>query len=424
MANLRKIGNGLGRRGLFAGGAALLAATVGRTAQPAHAGVDGDVVKGSGNNISATATVVRGAILSSPTFQGANSNFLALVNAADGLQGVTDSNVFPAAGTRGRCTTATLGIGVLAEVLSSDGVGLYATTAGGPSATTPTGAGVFSIGSAVGVHGVSSTGAGVRGVSTSEAGVQGTSVSAYGVQGLSQNAYGVTGNSTTQAGVWGSSNNNVGVLGSSLSGVGVNGVSVSSNGVNGVSNTGIGVYGQSQSGPAGRFDGNVVIQGNLTVSGTFPQSSAVQSSDGTLRRLYSPGSTEAYYEDFGQGSITNGAGSITLDPEFAGLIMTDSYHVFLTPRGDARPLYIASQSASGFEVRESQGGASSIGFSYRVVGRPRSNPAPRLERVTIPSAPAQPKVDRIEPLDVPATIRDIQNNQPGNSHGSGQHVRD
>ena len=200
-ANLRKFGNGLGRRGLFAGGAALLASVMGRSAQPAHAGADGDVVLGSGNNIEALSTVVRGSILAKPAFQGANSNFLALIPAADGLQGVTDSNVFPGAGTLGRCTTASGGIGVFAEVVSQDGVGLYATTAGGPAATTPAGAGVFSIGSVVGVHGVSSSGVGVRGVSTSDAGVQGTSLSAYGVQGLSQNAYGVTGNSSTQAGV-------------------------------------------------------------------------------------------------------------------------------------------------------------------------------------------------------------------------------
>ena len=416
MASVRKIGQGLGRRGLFAGGAALLASMVGRTAQPAHAGVDGDVVLGSGNNISATSTVVRGSILAKPAFQGANSNFLALINAADGLQGVTDSNVFPAAGTRGRCTTATGGIGVYAEVVSSDGIGVYASTAGAPAVTPPTGAGIFSIGSNVGVQGNSASGSGVRGQSNSSAGVLGLSDSLYGVQGVSQNAYGVTGNSTTQAGVWGSSNNNVGVLGSSTSGVGVNAVSVSSNGLNAISTSGIGVYASSPQGTAGRFDGSVLINGNLTVTGSFPHSAAVPGTDGTLRRLYSPQSAEAYYEDFGQGSITNGVGTVNLDPEFATLILTDTYHVFLTPRGDAKPLYVANQGANGFEVRESQGGTSSIGFSYRVVGRPRANQAPRLEHVTIPTAPAQPRVDRIEPLDVPAVIRDIQNGQPGRSH--------
>jgi hypothetical protein len=41
----------------------------------------------------------------------------------------------------------------------------------------------------------------------------------------------------------------------------------------------------------------------------------------------------------------------------------------LTPEGDSRGLYIRKRSASGFEVREQQGGRSSLTFSYRVVAR-------------------------------------------------------
>src|SRR6266536_1811755 len=260
----------------------------------------------------------------------------------------------------------------------------------------------------VGVYGLSDSTIGVSGASTSAAGVFGTSTSAYGVQGASQNAYGVSGNSTTQAGVWGSSNTNVGVLGSSTSGVGVNGVSATSNGVNALSTSGIGVYASSASGQAGRFDGDVVIIGNLTVSGNFPHIAAVPSSDGTLRRLFSLGSAEAYYEDLGQGSLTNGQGFVSLDPAFAALVHTDTYHVFLTPRGDCNGLFIASQDGSGFAVRELRGGASSIGFSYRVVARPRDLPTSRLDQVTLPPTPAQPKLDRIEPLDVPATLREVR----------------
>jgi hypothetical protein len=262
--------------------------------------------------------------------------------------------------------------------------------------------------SSVGVSGTSASAAGVSGTSTSAPGVFGTSVTAFGVQGLSTNAYGVSGNSTTQAGVWGSSSSNVGVLGTSTSGVGVNGVSDSSNGVNGVTTSGIGVYGSSGgSGLAGRFDGNVVVQGNLTVSGSFPHSAAVPSSDGTVRRLYSFEGTEAYYEDLGQGSLTNGVGTVILDPAFAALVRADAYQVFLTAYGDNRGLFVSNQTASGFEVREVQGGTSSIGFGYRVVARPRDLPTSRLDRVTLPPSPAQPRLDRVEPLDVPATLRDL-----------------
>jgi len=319
------------------------------------------------------------------------------------IYGVSDApaNAF-AAGVRGECANV---VGVLGYSTSADGVQGF--TAGASSY------GVTGRGPGVGVYGLSSSpasapAAGVRGESPNGAGVFGTSTKAFGVQGASQNAYGVSGNSTTQAGVWGSSNNNVGVLGTSTSGVGVNGVSATSNGVNALSTSGIGVYASSASGQAGRFDGDVVIIGNLTVSGNFPHIAAVPSSDGTLRRLFSLGSAEAYYEDLGQGSLTNGQGFVSLDPAFAALVHTDTYHVFLTPRGDCNGLFIASQDGSGFAVRELRGGASSIGFSYRIVARPRDLPTSRLDQITLPPTPAQPKLDRIEPLDVPATLREVR----------------
>jgi hypothetical protein len=306
---------------------------------------------------------------------------------------------------------STNGGGVLGGTDSSSaGAGVHGFT------TKTSGYGVYGRGPGVAIYGISDSPAsapmeGVRGESANGAGVFGTSTKAFGVQGLSTNAYGVSGNSTTQAGVWGSSNNNTGVLGSSTSGVGVSGVSTSSNGVNGVnalSTTGIGIYASSSQGTAGRFDGNVIIQGNLTVSGSFPHTAAVPSSDGTLRRLFSFEGAEPYYEDLGQGSLTNGVGTITLDPIFAALVRTDAYQVFLTAYGDNRGLYVSSQTSSGFDVREVQGGTSSIGFGYRVVARPRDLPTSRLDQVTLPPTPTLPRLDRIEPLDVPATLRDLR----------------
>ena len=355
-------------------------------------------------------------------------------DAAHGVQGQTAGY---GAGVYGDGQTS--GIGMWADATSRVGMfgtstqstGIFGVSKNSAANATPapaTLAGVAGQGfGRVGVYGLSDSTIGVSGQSTSAAGVFGTSTSAYGVQGASQNAYGVSGNSTTQAGVWGSSNNNVGVLGSSTSGVGVNGVSVSSNGVNALSTTGIGIYAASPSGQAGRFDGDVVIIGNLTVSGNFPHTAAVPSSDGTLRRMYSPQSAEAYYEDFGQGSITNGVGTVSLDPDFAALVLGDTYHVFLTARGDCRGLFIGLQDASGFEVREMQSGTSSIGFSFRLLARPKAGSGTRLDRVTLPAAPAQPHLDRVEPLDVPATLRELHHNdgsqpqQPPAPSGSSVH---
>jgi hypothetical protein len=281
-------------------------------------------------------------------------------------------------------------------------------------ATATVGSGVLGARNGGGLAGVAGInpgdGFGVHGACDGGPGVFGTSNTAFGVQGLSTNAFGVSGNSTSQAGVWGSSNNNVGVLGTSNSSVGVSGVSTSSNGVNGFSSTGIGIFGScGAGGTAGRFDGNVVINGNLTVSGTFPHTAAVPSSDGSVRSMYSVQGAEAYYEDVGQGSLTNGVGAVTLDQDFAALIRTDSYQVYLTAYGDNRGLFVSNQTANGFEVREVQGGTSSIGFGYRVLARPRVGVSPRLDQVAIPAAPPRPQVENIKPLDVPATLRDIQN---------------
>jgi len=313
----------------------------------------------------------------------------------------------PPSGAVGVAGVAEAGVGV--HGVATNGVGVHGASTGG--------VGIEGIStSSVGVHGESTSGVGMQGISNGNVGVLGTSTTAFGVQGLSTNAYGVSGNSTTQAGVWGSSNTNTGVLGSSNTGVGVSGVSTSSNGVNGLSTSGIGVYGSSPSGLAGRFDGNVLVNGNLTVTGSFPHTAAVPSSDGTLRRLFSLETAEAYFEDAGQGSLTNGIGAVSLDADFAALVRTDAYQVFLTAYGDNRGLYVGNQTPSGFEVREVQGGTSSIGFGYRVLARPRDAVSPRLDRVTLPPSPAQPRLDRVEPLDVPATLRDLHH--PDKPNGS------
>jgi hypothetical protein len=404
-------------------------------------------------NTTNTVTTIKGSVVNAPQFvvnNGINSDFLP--SFGDGIQAICGQ-----AGGSGVLGYHSNGFGVFG-VSSGSGAnqsGVHGAAAAGvtngvwgenaSSATNATGVlgqATATSGTTVGVWGQSKSpaagavgmlgevtatnaaGIGVKGVSPNGPGVYGTSTTAFGVQGLSQNAYGVSGNSTTQAGVWGSSNNNVGVLGSSTSGVGVNGISVSSNGVNGLSTSGIGVYGSSSGGLAGRFDGNVVIQGNLTVSGSFPHSAAVPSSDGTLRRLYSFEGTEAYYEDLGQGSLTNGIGVVSLDPAFTALVRADSYQVFLTAYGENRGLYVSNQTPSGFEVHEVQGGTSAIGFGYRVVARPRDLPTSRLDRVTLPPAPAQPQLDRVEPLDVPARLRDLRHpDRPSTGEQSAQPIR-
>ena len=78
---------------------------------------------------------------------------------------------------------------------------------------------------------------------------------------------------------------------------------------------------------------------------------------------------DAWFEDFGAAKLARGRVVVKLDAEFAGAIGRGAYHVFLTATGDCRGLYVSRQTGARFEVRELQGGTSSVAFAYRVIGR-------------------------------------------------------
>jgi hypothetical protein len=88
---------------------------------------------------------------------------------------------------------------------------------------------------------------------------------------------------------------------------------------------------------------------------------------------YSVQSAENWMEDFGSGQLSSGHASITLDPTFAATVNTGvEYHVFLTPNGDSKGLYIASKGPG------SNGGKSSISFDYRIVAKRKGFESLRL----------------------------------------------
>ena len=109
-------------------------------------------------------------------------------------------------------------------------------------------------------------------------------------------------------------------------------------------------------------------------------------------------------EDFGTGTLQRGVATVKIDPAFAETVSNSAdYHVFLTPRGDSRGLYVINATPTSFEVRESGGGTSSLSFDYRVVARRRGYEAQRLRDVTESFNQAkaranQPDMPRLGPM--------------------------
>ena len=229
------------------------------------------------------------------------------------------------------------------------------------------------------------------------AGVYGTGNTRPGVVGWSNQGIGVEGVSGTQ----GPAVPNLpaaGVLGSSADQPGIIGTSNTHAGIHAFSNN-VGIIGQTTNDAsfAGVFLGKVAVTGSLTVSGT--KSAAVPFPDGTQRVLYCMESPELWFEDFGAAKLNAGRAVVKLDPDFAKVVMLNEYHVFVTPEGDCRGVFVCNKTATGFEVRELQGGTSNVAFSYRIVARRKDIKAQQRfakidTRPKLPAATARPSRER------------------------------
>jgi hypothetical protein len=252
------------------------------------------------------------------------------------------------------------------------------------------GAGVFGQGRgkrASGVFGGNSEGAGVSGISNESA----------GVFGMSNNGHGIAGSAAAnlRCGVFGINAPGIGVGGRSLAGIGVLGWSDSGHGVVGRSDgadvagvaglatqaglgvradaldpTGIALFAKGPN--AARFEGDVVVAGNFMVIAPGTKNAVVALKDGSHRLVCAIESPEAWFEDFGEAKLVKGTAHVLLDPEFAQVVDTASYHVFITAYGDCGGLYVSKRTAKGFDVTEHGGGQSQIAFSWRVVARPKN----------------------------------------------------
>jgi hypothetical protein len=287
-------------------------------------------------------------------------------------------------------------LGMLGETTTASGNGVAGINNGGGIAVYgagDTGVGVWGQSSGAGpvsdgVHGVTSSGAGsgVAGVNNSGA-IGGVGV--YGTGGIG--VYGISDGAQGNAGTYGQIGSTQSVLGQ-----GSGGSLVGVWGDGGPAFTG--VFGTADGGSAGAFYNNssglsalfadnldpsgmpfyawngatsgycnIDSGGNLNCSGT---KNAVVPIDSGKRKvaLSAIESPKNWFEDAGAAQLVSGSAAVTLDPDFIQTVNTElEYHVFLTPKGDCKGLYISQQTPSSFEVRELGDGTSSIRFDYRVM---------------------------------------------------------
>jgi hypothetical protein len=122
--------------------------------------------------------------------------------------------------------------------------------------------------------------------------------------------------------------------------------------------------------------------GDLTCTGQVKTLATTGGGAHTVE-TYAMQSPENWMEDFGSGLLERGVAVVKIDPAFADTVTADgSYHVFITPNGDSKGLYVIRKTATSFEVRESGGGVSSLSFDYRIVAKRRGYEAQRLTDVT------------------------------------------
>jgi hypothetical protein len=269
---------------------------------------------------------------------------------------------------------------------SGNGLEVQAASGYAVSASTSAGNGVYGS--------TSSGGSGVEGLSSDladqQAGVLGignTTSATYASYNIYSGVWGDTGtSSTTVSPAWA-----IGVLGTaddSHAGVFLNNSATWTTMY--VSNAGSG--GTGSSAPPGLFTtlyastrtGTCGIGGNgdLTCTGQV-KTLATTSGGARTVETYAMQSPENWIEDFGSSVLTHGTAVVNIDAAFAETVSdTADYHVFITPNGDSKGLYVIRKTAASFEVRESGGGTSSLSFDYRIVAKRRGYEAQRLNDVT------------------------------------------
>jgi hypothetical protein len=157
------------------------------------------------------------------------------------------------------------------------------------------------------------------------------------------------------------------------------------------------------------------VSGNLGCNGTI---TAVVPTGGGSRQLAlnAISSPENWFEDAGSSQLSHGEAVVNIESVFGETVNTGvDYHVFLTPNGDCKGLYVAQKSPTSFVVRELGGGTASVAFDYRIMAKRKGYEQIRLADKTKEMNAPRPK--RTEgPRPVLPTAQEIRSQQEAHLH--------
>jgi len=346
-----------------------------------------DVQSGSGTAISAMGGLVGlaanggsyGINSSGGTYgiAGASSGYIGVYGQGGpyGVYGLGSTGVYGDGGTYG-----------VYGLTGGSGDGVYGISSGGNGVNANGGTrGVYAAGGSYGVVASTGSGTGVYASSSSGPGVYATGgpngVIAYSTSGSAVYASGGTGD-----GVYGYGSGNGLVAAGGARGIYATGISYGVVTAH-TADFGTALYasaGITNNGFAGQFLGLVDVYGDFNCYGS--KSAAVKMDNGEYRAVYAQESPENWFEDFGTVQLVKGRAVVTIEPGFAQTVTTTAgYHVFLTPKGDCRGLYVTNESATSFEIRELQKGRSDLAVSYRIVAKRKGFENVRLAKVNGPT---------------------------------------
>lgn len=143
---------------------------------------------------------------------------------------------------------------------------------------------------------------------------------------------------------------------------------------------GLGIYGGLMGGWMKGLVYGTHVQGDrysLYVDGktytNAPVTELVPVGNGSRVPAYAVSSLQPEIYARGKASLENGQRRIAFDPAFIAMLSDDPDALVITvsPNGNSRGLYIASQDAKGFVVRENENGGSNTTFSWIAIGTRR-----------------------------------------------------